>query len=298
VRALIHCGGSVVSLSAGLDKGRNSDVADGLLNHVRADIRDYDAIRRVVVANHVDAIVHSAALVTGDPESLDKPAQYLAINASATWALAELVREVGVRRLLAVSSRAVYGGYEAAEGPVAEDAAFRPLGFYGASKAAADVVLRIYREHLGVDVVIARVTGNFEPWQSYPTPLVRMIDAAVTGAQLRLPLPPDYVYEFNYVKDTARGLLTLLNADRPAHAVYNVGCGEQRTLAELAEIVCGIVPGTRINLVGSDTVPPPRAGIAVDRLFSEFGFVPRWSFEAAVAETLEWRRSGAYGEEI
>nr|GID87431.1 dTDP-4-dehydrorhamnose reductase [Actinoplanes derwentensis] len=94
---------------------------------VRLDIRDRDAVRRVVAAVRPDAIVHAAA-------GRDRNDWAATADGAAHVALAA----AGVR-LVHVSSDAVFSGRL---GEYGEDAVPDPVYAYGAAKAAAETAVR------------------------------------------------------------------------------------------------------------------------------------------------------------
>lgn len=264
----------------------------------------------VVTSYGVSEIVNIASLLVvegpviapqfgglADGMSLVDPVPFLRVNAMAAWQLCEIARQSRkVRRVVTVGSRAAYGEYAPEEGPINEEFALRPTGIYGASKAAADLVARVYRERLGVDVVVARVTGVYGPWQTHAQPLSRMVDAAVAGTPFSLAAGGDYMYEFTYVKDVVRALLLLLDAPMLRHCIYNVGVGVQHPLSAVARTIRSIVPEATIDVgPGVPLGVPLRAALSVDRIASDVGFRAKWSLLEGIAEFIDWRRKGTYG---
>jgi nucleoside-diphosphate-sugar epimerase len=297
-RALLERGDSVValdlapSLPAFITKG----IEEAAVTYVVGDVTDCQQLATLVRDADVQDIVHSAAAM-GDRDSLERPLHFLRVNAEAVWGLCDVARRLPVRRLVCMSSRSVYGEYDPRSGPIAEDAAPRPIGFYGASKAAADIVAVQYRRHFGVDVVLPRVTGLYGPEQyTGQNPLAKMVDAAVREEPFALELDGTYRYEVTYVKDVARGVLAMLDAPALQWAIYNIGTGLQPTLAELGEIVRQVLPRAEITFRAvTATEAPPRAVMAIDRFANETGFQTAWTVEQGVRELVHWHRTGEYG---
>ena len=270
--------------------------AAGSIVHHRSDTTDPGQLVAALVGEGVTQVVHTASLLA-EPESLLNPRRFLRVNAEAVWQLCDIARSLpGIGRIVTVSTRSVYGSYAPEEGPISEDFAPRPVAFYGASKAAADLVLGIYRQQLGLDVAAARITGVYGPFQNYPHPLSEMVDAAVSGREFRMAAGGDYLYEFTYIKDVVAGLLALLDAERLSHAIYNLGGGVQSPLSEVAAAVRRAVPGAIVEIgPGQPAGAAPRAALSVERMAGELGFRTSWSLEAGVAEHVQWRRDGSYG---
>ena len=256
-------------------------------------------IRELLNRHRVTDVVHTAAIVAGDDDSGIDPETSIAVNAEAVWRLAaDASAQPGFRRMVAVSSRAAYGSYDADLGLISEGEPYRPVGFYGATKAAADLILDQYRRR-GVDVVSARVTGMFGPWAWWPTPINRIVAAATEGKPFRLAEAAAFKSEYIYVKDAARALLVLLDSARLEHGIYNVGGERHLALGDLAASVRELLPDADID-IGPGTLGDmsPRAQMSAERLRTDTGWSPRWAFDDALREYVWWRQMGDYGTEI
>lgn len=75
---------------------------------VKGDIRDTDAMRRVLSEHQIDVVIHFAGLKAVG-ESVHKPIDYFSNNVEGTIRLLEAMRAEGVRRLVFSSSATVYG---------------------------------------------------------------------------------------------------------------------------------------------------------------------------------------------
>ena len=137
VRALRRAGYPVTVLDD-LSSGRREAVP-GDVAFVRADIGDGRVVGAALAEHRIGAVMHLAALV-GVAESVAAPQACDRINRAATATLVRAAVERGVRRFVFASSAAVYGVPLAV--PVGEDAPLVPITPYGASKAAAERVLR------------------------------------------------------------------------------------------------------------------------------------------------------------
>lgn len=104
----------------------------------RSDVRDRDAMREIFRSHPVDAVVHFAALKAVG-ESVADPLRYYDNNIVGTIALAEVMAECGVTRLVFSSSATVYG--DPARVPIREDFPTSATNPYGWSKWMMERVL-------------------------------------------------------------------------------------------------------------------------------------------------------------
>ncbi|HXH87912.1 MAG TPA: NAD(P)-dependent oxidoreductase [Gaiellaceae bacterium] len=140
-----------------LDEGhevRTLDVAplddprlDREVEELRGDIRDPAAVRRLV--RHAEIVVHAAAAL---PINASRKSIF-AVNVDGTANVLAAALEAGVRRVVFISSTAVYGVPE--RHPIVEADPLVGVGWYGASKISAEAVCREFGER-GLEVVTVR----------------------------------------------------------------------------------------------------------------------------------------------
>lgn len=102
----------------------------------RVDVRDAAAVQASLHEAKPDVVVHGAT-VTQVPEwELKDPSRYIAVNSLGTSHVLDAARKTPtVRRVVHISSAAVYGAGNGDPGPLREDAATAPDEMYGISKA-------------------------------------------------------------------------------------------------------------------------------------------------------------------
>src|SRR5947207_7436354 len=126
---------------------------------VVGDLRD-PAARDAAVTPDLTGIVHLAA-ETSVLGSLARPAQVHEVNVEATAALLELARERGVRHFVMASTNAVVG--DRGDTTLHEDLPLRPLTPYGATKAAAEMLLSGYAGGYAMTTCAVRLTNVYGP---------------------------------------------------------------------------------------------------------------------------------------
>ena len=133
-------------------------VVDRLGDKGRApvDICDAAALQAALTG---DTVVHLAAVHTDDVEPAS---DYSRVNVDGTRNLARAAEARGIRRIVFVSSAAVYGDAVPRRG---EDAPTNPTHAYGQSKLAAEAVMRDWQaaDPGGRSLVIVRPTAVFGP---------------------------------------------------------------------------------------------------------------------------------------
>jgi len=252
---------------------------------VHGDICDTKVVREV--ARGVDAIVNMAACTHVD-RSLIEPDEFIRTDVFGVFTLLEAVRELGIPRLLHVSTDEVYGSV--ATGSSREADPLRPSNPYSASKAAGDLLALAYVQTHRVPVVITRSSNNFGPYQ-YPEKVVPLF---VTNALEDEPLPlygdGRNVRDWLYVLDNCAAIDLVLRQGRDGE-VYNIGGGtEVENLVLTREIL-------RLTGKPESLVRPVKDRPGHDRRYSldsgkirELGWQPRHVFADALVETVRWYR--------
>ncbi len=143
-RRLVEQGSSVRTLDlVPLDDGGLA----GSVEEIRGDVRDQAACRRLV--SGADVLVHAAAAL---PIQASRKTIF-SVNVDGTATALAAAREAGVRRVILISSTAVYGVPE--RYPIYEDDPLVGVGWYGESKIEAERVCSAFGAR-GLEFVIIR----------------------------------------------------------------------------------------------------------------------------------------------
>jgi dTDP-glucose 4,6-dehydratase len=250
---------------------------------VRGDVADAAAVGPLVAA--ADRVVHAAAESHVD-RSIEGPRAFLVTNVLGTFTVLEASRE-SETPVLIVNTDEVYGSGE--EGTAfTEDDALRPRSPYAASKAAADLLARAYRETYGASVTSVRGTNAFGPRQ-FPEKVIPVYAlAAIEGRELPVYGRGEQRREWLAVGDWVRACVAVLDHGEPGE-VYNIGGGFELSNLELARKVCALAgaPESLISFVEDRPGHDFRYGLAWDRL-AGLGWRPTVAFDDGLAEAVAW----------
>lgn len=220
---------------------------------VRGQVLDLAGMLRAVQQHNVERIFHAAALYD-PPYSLDEPAITYQVNVTGTINVMETARLSGVQRVVQSSSIAVYAPrqYEPIDErhPISSPSAGNPLGPYGASKAAAEIVGLTYYSTNGVDFVALRNSAIYGHGMRYPMYIKPMVENSVRGLPTRFATGGDMRRDYTHVKDITQAVIKAL--DVPASAltqrVFNIGSGTMHSAAQVAETVRIVLPNADIEI--------------------------------------------------
>jgi nucleoside-diphosphate-sugar epimerase len=194
-----------------------------------------DVTHQIEIAD-AETVIHLAAQTSVDG-AIEEPTTAWKVNATGTVHALEAARAASVDRFLFVSTASVYGPPESL--PIDESHPLNAVEPYGASKLAADRMVRAYHQTSGLDTVTVRPFNTFGPAQPIHNVVPTIITQALDGGPVDLGnLTPSR--DFLYVEDALDGLLTVLERGS-AGEVYNVGSGEATTIYDLARIAIDLV---------------------------------------------------------
>lgn len=133
-----------------------------------------------------DTVVHLAALASV-PESLERPADYHAVNVTGSLDVLEAARRHGTHVVVA-SSAAVYGQNPPL--PAAESLPTDPRSVYASTKLAAEAHALAYGHAYGLPVLVFRFFNVFGPLQDvnhvYAAVVPAFVSAAIDGEPLTI----------------------------------------------------------------------------------------------------------------
>ena len=121
----------------------------------KEDVRDKDALKKIFQENAIDWVIHFAGLKAVG-ESCAKPIEYYDNNLYGTLCLLEVMKEVGVKKLVFSSSATVYGTPESL--PLTESSKTGgTTNPYGTSKYFQEIILEdVYKSDQDWTVVLLR----------------------------------------------------------------------------------------------------------------------------------------------
>ena len=188
------------------------------------------SVRDRAVVPGTGAVVHLAA-ETSVLGSMQRPAWVHAVNVEVTAALLELAREREVEAFVLASTNAVVGP---CAGTMTEDVALRPLTPYGATKAAAEMLMSGYAGAYGMRTPALRLTNVYGPgMQAKDSFVPRLFRAAAEGRGVQVYGDGLQRRDLVHVHDVARAF-ALAVGDWPGGPVI-IGHGHSPSVLDIVE---------------------------------------------------------------
>jgi UDP-glucose 4-epimerase len=253
----------------------------------RGDVNDRPKLWTLL--QEVDCVYHLAARVLV-AESVLYPREYNAVNVGGTVSLMEAMRDVGVRRVVLVSSGAVYGDQQ--KQPLKESAPPDPHSPYAVSKLAAEYYVRTIGNLWDIETVSLRVFNAYGPGQnlppSHPPVIPNFLRQAVRNGTLVLHGDGSQTRDYVFVDDVLNAMVSASTALEVNRLMINVGSGTETSLRELSRLVMDITASD------AEVIVNPHAEPGVSRMCADLGiareklgYQPRISLPEGLRLTLE-----------
>jgi GDP-L-fucose synthase len=278
--------------------------AEGFTNLLEPDRSELDLISESDVFDIFKkekpwVVILAAAKVGGIKANNDFPVEFLLDNLRIQNNVIRSAFQTGVRKLLFLGSSCIYP--KLAPQPISESALLTgPLEpsneAYAIAKIAGIKLCQAYAGEYGANFISVMPTNlygpndNFDLETSHVLPaLLRKAHEAKTRDEKKLAVwgTGEPRREFLHVDDLAAACLLLLEKyDSPE--IINIGCGEDVTIRELAELICDVV-GFDGELVWDNTKPDgtPRKLLDVTKI-RDLGWQPTIPLREGIAQTYDW----------
>ena len=263
------------------------------------DLGDEQAVREFMFGERPAVVVLAAAKVGGIKANNDLPVEFLLDNLRIQNNVIQAAHDAGVRKLLFLGSSCIYPKH--APQPIGESALLSgPLEptneAYAVAKIAGIKLCQAFSREHGSNFISAMPTNLYGPQDNFDLESSHVLPALLRKAhEAKTQKARELVVwgsgqprrEFLHVDDAASACLFLLEKyDSPE--IVNVGCGEDISIRELAELICDVV-GFNGDLAWDATKPDgtPRKLLDVTKL-KNLGWQPDIPLRDGIARTYDW----------
>lgn len=273
---------------------------------VRGDVTDGLHLLKTAKERGVDGIVHLPSLL--GPAANQNPGAAVRVNCGGLVNALETARILGLKKVVWASTSGVYRGYLGGE-HVANDAPYRPVNIYGATKIMGEMLGAHYTNALGVDTVglrfilmngpgkwhrpadvarrsaaagrpLVHASPTTELWYGLS---VELIEKPLRGEVGRVPFGDD-VANWLWVGDGARAVALAARTRLPPARAYTVA-GDLRPIKEAVAVARQLLPNAEILL------QPGQHRLEQDwdqeTIRRDLGYAPTWRMEDQIAALLD-----------
>jgi GDP-L-fucose synthase len=266
------------------------------------DLTDESAVVKFFKEEQPHIVILAAAKVGGIKANNDYPVEFLVENLRIQNNVIRAAHENGVRKLLFLGSSCIYPKF--APQPIPESALLTGLleqtnEAYAIAKIAGIKLCQAFSREYGANFISVMPTNLYGPNDNFDLETSHVLAALLRKAhEAKMRDDRKLIVwgtgkphrEFLHVDDLASACLLLLEKyDSPE--IINVGCGEDISIRELAEIICDVV-GFDGELAWDTTKPDgtPRKLLDATKIRA-LGWKPAIALRDGIARTYDWFRA-------
>lgn len=267
---------------------------------VKADIVDFENLKKLFESIQPDAVIHLAAESHVD-RSISDPTAFIKTNVLGTLNLLLCAKSIWTEATKAncfyhVSTDEVYGSL-GAEGYFTEKTAYDPRSPYSASKAGSDHLVRSFFHTYKFPVLISNCSNNYGPNQ-FPEKLIPLI---INNILNQNPLPVygkgENVRDWLWVEDHVSAI-DLIFHQGVIGQTYNIGGASEMKNIDLVILLCELMDvklnrpaGSSASLIQYVSDRPGhdlRYAIDFSFLTQQLGWKPSCSLRDGLQKTMDW----------
>jgi nucleoside-diphosphate-sugar epimerase len=259
------------------------------LDFIAGDVRSFTP----PAGRTFDYVIHGATAASAKLEH-DDPEEMYSVIADGTRHLLEFAGRCEARRLLYISSGAVYGTQPPGLSHIPETYEGVPTTAYGRGKKASEQ-LCLDASAGRFECVIARpfaFVGPYLPLDAHFA-IGNFIRDCLENRPIVIRGDGTPLRSYLYAADLAEWLWTLLLRGEHGRA-YNIGSEDAISIRDLASLVRECA-GTQNEIRGHEQakagVLPARYVPSVARVRQELGLTPQYSLSNAIRRTIAWHRN-------
>ena len=242
------------------------------------------------ITKDIDVVFHLAALIA-IPYSYVAPDAYLDTNIKGTLNICQAARDNGNIRVVHTSTSEVYGTAQFV--PINEKHPLQPQSPYSASKIGADAMAMSFYHSFDLPLTIARPFNTYGPRQSARAVIPTIITQIASGEKKIKLGDVTPTRDFNYVEDTCRGFLSILESQNTVGETLNIGSNFEISIGDTLNLIKEIMKSEVEFIVDEQRIRPEKS--EVFRLWCDNSkiskltdFKPQVSIRDGLKKTIDW----------
>lgn len=261
-------------------------IAEKRVEFVASDIRN-----PLSVSGSVDYIIHAATPVTNDKSD---PNELLEIIINGTQNVLHLAKEKKIKKLINISSGAVYGNQPSdieklTENHLENVSIFDRANAYGTGKRLAENLVENFCMKNGLNYLTLRCfafSGKYLP-QDAQFAIGNFVKDAKDSKKIFVKGDGTAIRSYLDSADLAEWVVSSLMSNVSGEA-YNLGSDSAITIKDLANLIAKKVPGTSVEIQNAshDGIKTNRYVPSVEKIKKDLGVVQKVSLEQSILKML------------
>lgn len=268
---------------------------------LQADISKEDELNKIAPRiKDVDCLYHLAAYIPdkkSDRSDTREIQKMINCNITATLNLLNLSLKRRIKKFIYASSMAVIG--RPCVFPVDENHILKPDSFYALSKLCAECLCEEYRISKKNSTTSLRISAPYGSGSNTYTVLPIFLNNALNSKNLILYGRGTRRQDLVHVEDVVSAFLSAYKS--PNCGVFNIASGSSISMEELAELIIGLVPGTKSKIEFADEDDPQenyRMDISIKKARVELNYRPSVELREGISRYVEFIKGNLFQDEL
>ena len=237
-----------------------------------------------------DAVLHLAAQSSGEASFKD-PLLDLNSHVKSTFFILQYCKKNKIDQFLYASSMAVYGQPNNFE--VHEENKILPISYYGAAKAAAEILVQ-HHTRMGMKNNIIRMFNIYGPNQNLSNMMQGMISIYLSYVLNDKPIivkgSEKRFRDFLFIDDAVDAWIRILDNKNSDNEIYNLGSGIRTEVKDILEIIRKNIAQSDYPISFQDGTPGDQFGIFanISKLSKDIDWNPKCNIELGIEKMLKY----------
>lgn len=270
------------------------EVRDNLVLEA-VDVLDYHTLFDTLLKyrDELEGVIHGVSVIAG-PTFQQRPFRNISVNALGTLNIYETCRILGIRKIVNMSTGAVYGD---AEGPQSETTPYKATDLYGATKITGELFGDQYTDTYGMDIRHARLFFVYGPGKR-PSHMHQVYQAMFGPLEnlsnVQAPNGSEQALDWTHVHDTAQGVVLLFEKESVQHRHFNISSGVSVEHLEIVRQVTELVGHDSNMQLGPGPFVVRGSPLDISRAREELGFTPKYlDIKEGLEDYWKWLKANA-----
>lgn len=256
------------------------------VDHIR--LLEHDIGEPFKLQENYDYIFHLAA--NADVRNgVKNPEKDIYSNILGTYHLLEAIKNKNPKKLIFTSSATIYG--ENYNYITEDNADFKPISIYGASKLSAEKLILAYANNFNLDFTIFRLSNIVGERNTHGIIRDFVSKLKKDPSKLEILGKGDQTKQYLYISDCIDGLVDIGLKNTKEH-IFNLACDKEFEVKEIADIVISEMGLKNVNKIFTNTErgwigDVPFTLLDTSRIRSE-GWLPKIDSEEGVRRTVRY----------
>ena len=256
----------------------------------RTDIRNRETLKEIFNENHIDIVIHLAAMAGVRP-SIENPVLYQEVNCMGTQNILEEMKSHNIKDLIMASSSSVYGNCK--EVPFREDMVVDfAISPYAATKKANEVMTHVYHKLFNMNVIMLRFFTVYGPKQRPDLAINKFTRLMLNNEEIPMFGDGTTSRDYTYIDDIVNGIVKsceYIVDHENVYEILNLGNSSPVSLKEMINTigkVLGINPKIKQLPMQPGDVSKTYADITKAK--EKIGYEPVTPFEQGIQKFVDW----------